>query len=128
MSLVTIEHRSPKKEDIGRPHRIQRKRSKGWQIPENTICVDDSTPWGNPFIAREHGTHGGCVRLHSILMSGYIVDSVDNVHTQRASLAYVDRHITTLTGKNLACWCRAGTPCHADFLLELANQSDWDSR
>lgn len=26
-----------------------------------------------------------------------------------------------LRGKNLACWCRAGAPCHADVLLEIAN-------
>ena len=28
-----------------------------------------------------------------------------------------------LRGKNLACWCKAGTPCHADVLLKLANQA-----
>lgn len=26
-----------------------------------------------------------------------------------------------LVGKNLACWCKIGTPCHADVLLQLAN-------
>ena len=26
-----------------------------------------------------------------------------------------------LGGHNLACWCKPGTPCHADTLLELAN-------
>ena len=26
-----------------------------------------------------------------------------------------------LRGKNLACWCKPGTPCHADVLLEIAN-------
>lgn len=26
-----------------------------------------------------------------------------------------------LAGHNLACWCRPGTPCHADTLLALAN-------
>jgi hypothetical protein len=25
-----------------------------------------------------------------------------------------------LTGKNLACWCRSGAPCHADVLLRFA--------
>lgn len=29
-----------------------------------------------------------------------------------------------LAGKNLACWCKVGVPCHADVLLELAN-SGW---
>lgn len=26
-----------------------------------------------------------------------------------------------LAGRNLACWCKQGEPCHADVLLELAN-------
>jgi hypothetical protein len=26
-----------------------------------------------------------------------------------------------LRGKNLACWCRPGIPCHCDVLLDLAN-------
>ena len=26
-----------------------------------------------------------------------------------------------LAGHNLACWCKPGTPCHADALIELAN-------
>eukprot|EP01036_Dinobryon_divergens_P021863 gene21863-biopygen19207 len=30
--------------------------------------------------------------------------------------------ITALRGKNLACWCRPCTPCHADTLIEIANQ------
>lgn len=29
---------------------------------------------------------------------------------------------TALRGRNLACWCKPGTPCHADVLLELANR------
>lgn len=29
---------------------------------------------------------------------------------------------TELRGKNLACWCKPGAPCHADVLLELANR------
>lgn len=27
-----------------------------------------------------------------------------------------------LRGKNLACWCPLGSPCHADVLLEIANR------
>lgn len=27
-----------------------------------------------------------------------------------------------LGGKNLACWCAAGTPCHVNTLLALANE------
>ena len=35
------------------------------------------------------------------------------------SLAEIREH---LAGKNLACWCKPGDPCHADVLLELANR------
>jgi len=30
--------------------------------------------------------------------------------------------VAVLKGKNLACWCKPGEPCHADVLLEIANQ------
>jgi hypothetical protein len=30
-----------------------------------------------------------------------------------------------LAGKNLACWCKPGEPCHADVLLEIANAEVW---
>lgn len=29
---------------------------------------------------------------------------------------------SALRGKNLACFCKPGTPCHADVLLEMANR------
>jgi len=32
-----------------RPVRIQRKRTKGWRMPENTISVCRPGKWGNPF-------------------------------------------------------------------------------
>lgn len=31
------------------PIRIQRKRTKGWRMPENTVCVTRPGKWGNPF-------------------------------------------------------------------------------
>ena len=27
-----------------------------------------------------------------------------------------------LRGKNLACWCPLDQPCHADVLLDIANE------
>lgn len=38
------------------------------------------------------------------------------------SPAHLTQELTELRGKNLACWCKIGNPCHADVLLELANQ------
>jgi len=34
---------------------------------------------------------------------------------------FVDKIRSELKGKNLACWCPLGSPCHADVLLKLAN-------
>lgn len=43
--------------------------------------------------------------------------------TMRAGLAPARAAITAeLKGKNLACWCAQGEPCHADVLLEIANE------
>ena len=30
---------------------------------------------------------------------------------------------SALAARNLACWCKAGTPCHAEILIELANDA-----
>lgn len=35
---------------------------------------------------------------------------------------------TELAGKDLMCWCGVGLPCHADVLLELANQRGKERR
>jgi hypothetical protein len=32
-----------------KPIRIQRKRTKGWKMPENTVYVGRGSKWGNPF-------------------------------------------------------------------------------
>jgi hypothetical protein len=32
--------------------------------------------------------------------------------------------VSSLRGKDLACWCSLDQPCHADVLLELANAPD----
>ena len=35
--------------------RIQRKRTKGWKMPENTKYVGRPTKWGNPFTYEKSG-------------------------------------------------------------------------
>lgn len=85
------------------PHRIQRKRTKGWKMPENTVYVGRPTKWGNPY------TLQGWSRERAVsLYRGYAVRKFGNLKAQ-------------LGGKNLACWCPLDQPCHADVLLELAN-------
>ena len=94
-----------------RPRRIQRKRVKGWRMPPNTVSVCRPGRWGNPFIVGKHGTAERCVYLFRAMLAGYLCVTAD-AGCIRARLR----------GKNLACYCQLGQPCHAEVLLDLANR------
>lgn len=123
------------------PKRIQRKRTAGWRLPAGAVCVTRPSIYGNPFrigspycgpTIRQANTPaeaGDAFRdwimrdtLHPLMWDrGLIV-----AHTAlKAALARGD-----LKGKDLACWCPLvdedgrRAPCHADVLLELANDAD----
>jgi hypothetical protein len=90
------------------PIRIQRKRTKGWKMPENTVYVGRPTKWGNPIkINKEIDREKAVVMYATIyaLQPSLIRDAKEE-----------------LKGKNLACFCPIDQPCHADILLELANK------
>jgi hypothetical protein len=124
------------------PARIQRKRTRGWKMPGNTVYVGRSGgEWGryksfaNPFrvggyfkIGRGAG-HGGFAWLEA--HKDYADASFTLIETNEQAVGFFRLYrrlypfkageIETLRGKNLACWCRLDQPCHADVLLELAN-------
>ena len=88
-------------------------------MPPDTIKVDRSTKWGNPFVVGRHGTAERCVNLFVGLLAGYVCISADNVEEQFAYMDMVARDRSELRGKNLACWCALDKPGHADVLLRL---------
>ncbi len=137
-----------------KPQRIQLKRTKGWKMPPNTVKVDRSTRWGNPWRIganmsdddapggdingngevqpkgwRTCRTAADCVQafrnsvdwdpdapwgIGNLVCQGGFGPEHKNRKTIRAELR----------GKNLACWCKLGEPCHADVLLEIANADE----
>ena len=106
-----------------KPQRIQLSRKKGWKMPPNTVKVDRSTPWGNPFIVGKN-----CDRIEAVGNFGAMVTGLRTAHfgdecleRQRAWSRHAKDHLHELRGKNLACWCKAGEACHADILLQIAN-------
>lgn len=107
------------------PERVQLSRAKGWRMPANTLKVDRSTRWGNPFTCDEAGKpleparSVGRYRAALLLEIGYWPKGERFQGGPPTVLNDVRRE---LMGKNLACWCRPGAVCHADVLLELANQ------
>jgi hypothetical protein len=106
-----------------RPARIRLSRAKGWRMPENTVKVDRSTGWGNPFLVGDDGTAAECVDLYRKLIIGGLLcmSTRAPASEQRGAMVRVAAGLHTLRGKNLACWCALDKPCHADVLLEIAN-------
>ena|ERR1051326_2258093 len=98
------------------PKRIQRKRTKGWKMPLNTVYVGRPTRWGNPFRIGEHAVGG---TIDGVPIYQPTADGV--LSAFRAWVIKYKIDLSALRGKDLACWCKDGAPCHADILLELAN-------
>jgi len=110
------------------PVRVQRKRTKGFKLPINTVCVTRGTKWGNPF------TFGDFLVSLTLLasvrrienhevMNGeglkWILESYKKYMQENPELVALAKK--ELKGKNLACWCGLNDGCHADILLEIAN-------
>lgn len=98
--------------------RIQRKRTKGWRMPDNAIYVGRPTEWGNPFSVGDRATLPG----YPVAVCFSQAEAVDAYRAVVEMMpAFKDRVRSELRGKDLACWCPLDQPCHADVLLELAN-------
>lgn len=111
-----------------KPIRVQRKRTKGWKMPENTISVTRPGKWGNPFMVGKKIPEG----LVEIL------DKDDFFHFMKFNMGFVDERedavrlfekyilqkldVSELKGHDLACWCAIGKICHGDSLLKKAKQ------
>lgn len=109
------------------PIRIQRRRTKGWRLPPNTVCVDRSTDFGNPFtVAAAHEAGHAGKRLPEFVVSCFDAwlhgDRSEWMGAESdAAAEMILSRLPELRGKNLACYCKPGSPCHADVLLRLAN-------
>lgn len=112
------------------PKRVQLSRAAGWRMPENTVKVDRTTKWGNPFVVGRDGTAAECVEAFGFLAGEEAsLQVLARVLVPPAGLAAAEKMLaelqtdpTPLQGKNLACWCSLEQPCHADVLLRMANR------
>ena len=90
-------------------------------MPANTVKVDRTTKWGNPFVPgkKRPSLHGQLVKDRDEAYELYCSFVAKNAELQIEARA-------ELAGKNLACWCplpEAGAEdrCHASVLLRIAN-------
>lgn len=116
------------------PERIQLRRNKGWRKPEGAIVVARPTKWGNPWRITYETNHSmpfgrGAVVYHTetdAVLGHVRADSAAHWAVQGYRHDLTDELIAAaraeLRGHDLACWCPLSAPCHADVLLEIANQ------
>ena len=107
------------------PKRIQRRRTKGWRMPEGAVSVARPGKWGNPWRVESRDGDLCCVDSRN----GLVVKACGQQEALELCVAHYRAWMTPhtdtvraeLRGKDLACWCPLDQPCHADVLLEIAN-------
>ena len=124
--------------------RIQRKRTKGWRLPPNTVCITRGTKWGNPLkIMPKKGTDFGHIYVQEFKDKktwyrtnyyGYVTDVIWLFEKLLKGSQFGDKHLqvwsdyfskldlTQLIGKDLACFCKEGEPCHGDVLINFIQE------
>ena len=93
--------------------RIQRKRTKGWRMPPNTVYVGRPTKWGNPFVI-------GTI-LYFPDPRALTRENVIEMYESwvRKKVNEDPTFLNPLKGKDLACFCPLDKPCHADVILKV---------
>lgn len=125
--------------------RIRLSRQAGARKPANAVVVARPSKWGNVFVIEQNRfdkLHGQwritCAGIDQAITTSRAEANLKAVDYYRGWLAGEwDEHLPdglrtlreriisqlhTLAGHDLACWCRAEEPCHADVLLSLASQ------
>jgi uncharacterized protein DUF4326 len=76
-------------------------------MPLGAVSVTRPGLWGNPYSVEEYGREEA-IRLFRHRLVVLCPDMAARARRE-------------LRGRDLACWCPIGQPCHADVLLEVAN-------
>lgn len=131
-----------------KPKRVQRKRTKGWTMPEGAKYVGRPGPYGNPFkvgaLVMDPGPYASPACPYEGFMEpgvyqwtglgGPYTYEIRRVRDAADAVALFTPHVEfhddtyppdtirrELGGRDLACWCKVGDPCHGDDWIRLAN-------
>lgn len=116
-----------------KPRRIQLSRKKGWRLPDGAVVVARPSKWGNFYrvgqpMCRKTVKRWG-YRIRDFANPCHVCADPAEATLRFSAVLAFDQAIwpairAELRGRDLACWCPPGQPCHADVLLELANARD----
>lgn len=114
-----------------KPVRLQLSRRKGFNLQAlsratnglEAVNVARPFEYGNVFkvgfVACGCRSSGECD--HNTFNCETAAEAVERFRAIPRSAKRIEKIRRDLRGKNLACWCKPGDPCHADVLLEIAN-------
>ena len=118
-----------------RPVRIVLSRKAGFDLQAISHAINGLSaysvarpgPWGNPFtidaVAAETGLPRAEAQAEAVARHARWLRGEIEAERPRPTLETICKE---LGGKNLACWCREGTPCHVETLIALANPAAAD--
>lgn len=116
-----------------RPQRMQVSRRRGFDLQAASRALNGlparlvTRPgrWGNPFsiddVAARYGLDRHAAQAKAVEMAGAWLRGTLDPSLAPGPPPPLAEIRAELAGHNLACWCRPGTPCHADVLIEVAN-------
>jgi hypothetical protein len=116
-----------------KPQRLVLSRKAGFDLQGSSLALNGlpaqsvARPgkWGNPFtiaeVMAELGVGKDAAQAEAVARYGRWVDGTLESGLSRGTPPDLRTIRAELAGRNLACWCKAGTPCHADKLIALAN-------
>lgn len=118
---------------VPKPQRMQLSRRAGFDLQQASQALNGLParrisrpgPWGNPFtideMAQRYGLDRAAAQAKAVELCGLWLRGGLDPALSPGPAPSIDVIRAALAGHNLACWCRAGTPCHADILIDLAN-------
>ena len=117
------------------PQRIVLSRRRGFDLAAVSVALNGlpakvvTRPgrWGNPFaidaVMASEGLDREAAQARAVALCGDWLRGTLPSELSPGPAPDIAAIRKELGGHNLACWCRAGTPCHADILIEIANSN-----
>jgi hypothetical protein len=115
-----------------KPIRVQRKRTKGYKMPPDTVSVTRPGWWGNPFVIGGHYKLGTPGTAMTYIRAYEWEPGYTTLKTKEECIEWYEKYLELsptmtkrikeeLRDKNVACFCPLDQPCYGDIILRIAN-------